>query len=131
VATRSHLQTTGKALTLLVALEHLFIFYLEMFRWTSPMGRKAFDLTPEFARATRAMAQNQGLYNGFLAAGLAWGALHPNGDTGLQVRVFFLGCVIVAAVFASITVKRTILIIQGVPAVLALAFTLLAAGEMR
>lgn len=117
----------AKSLSLLVALEHFFILYLEMFRWTSQTAQKAFALTPEFARSTKAMAANQGLYNGFLAAGLIWGAVHPEWVIGRQIMLFFLLCVVVAALFGGVTVKRSILLVQGLPAAIALLFTWLAA----
>ena len=105
----------------LVAIEHVYILVLEMFLWTTPRGRRAFDLTPEFAQATRAMAANQGLYNGFLAAGLAWGLIE--GDT--RVQLFFLGCVVVAGVFGAATASRKIFWLQAAPAIVAMALVLL------
>lgn len=107
-----------------VAIEHIYILVLEMFLWTKPPGLRAFGLTPEFAQQTAVLAANQGLYNGFLAAGLAWGLLLR--DQGVSVRVFFLSCVIVAGIFGGLTAKPSILLIQAGPAVLALAATLLA-----
>jgi len=120
------MEPVAKALSLVVAVEHLYILYLEMFRWTSKTSAKAFALTPEFAASTKAMAANQGLYNGFLAAGLVWAVAHPQWEVGRQVAVFFLACVLVAAVFGSVTVKRSILVVQGLPALLALVVALLA-----
>jgi putative membrane protein len=108
----------------LIALLHVYILVLEMFLWTTPRGRRAFGLTPEFAQATRALAANQGLYNGFLAAGLAWGLTGRASDPG--VVVFFLGCVIVAGVFGGFTASRKILYIQALPAAVALALVLAA-----
>jgi putative membrane protein len=104
----------------LVALEHVYILILEMFLWTTPRGRRTFGTTPEFARESRALAANQGLYNGFLAAGLFWGIVHPNSQVGTQIQLFFLLCVLVAAIYGGITAKRSILLIQGGPALLAL-----------
>ena len=104
----------------LVALEHVYILILEMFLWTTPRGQRAFGTTPEFARESRSLAANQGLYNGFLAAGLFWGIAHPNPPTGTQIQLFFLLCVLVAATYGGITVKRSILLVQGGPALLAL-----------
>lgn len=104
----------------LVALEHIYILYMEMFAWTSARVRRSFGTTPEFARDTRALAANQGLYNGFLAAGLIWGLLHPNTGVGIQIQLFFLFCVIIAALFGGLTAKRSILFVQGGPALLAL-----------
>ena len=107
----------------LVALIHLYIVYLEMIAWDTPAGRKAFGMTPEFSAATRTLAMNQGLYNGFLAAGLIWGLWL--GDPGFAVKVFFLACVIVAGVFGAATAATKILYIQALPAALALAALLL------
>jgi putative membrane protein len=104
----------------LVALEHVYILILEMFLWTTPRGRRAFGTTPEFARESRSLAANQGLYNGFLAAGLFWGIAHPDAQVGAQIQLFFLLCVLVAAIYGGITVKRSILFVQGGPALLAL-----------
>jgi putative membrane protein len=109
----------------LVALEHVYILYLEMFAWTTPRTRRVFGTTPEFAQASRALAANQGLYNGFLAAGLFWGLLHPDPQVGLQIQIFFLVCVLVAAIYGGLTAKRSILIVQGGPALLALIAVLL------
>ena len=107
----------------LVSLIHLYIVYLEMVAWDTPAGRKAFGMTPEFSAATRTLAMNQGLYNGFLAAGLIWGLWL--GDSGFAVKVFFLACVIVAGVFGAATASTKILYIQALPAALALAALLL------
>jgi len=104
----------------LVALEHVYILVLEMFLWTTPRALRAFGTTPAFARESRALAANQGLYNGFLAAGLFWGIAHPNPQIGAQLQLFFLLCVIVAAVYGGLTAKRSILLVQGGPALLAL-----------
>jgi putative membrane protein len=104
----------------LVAIEHVYILYLEMFAWTTPRGRRAFGTTQAFAEESKALAANQGLYNGFLAAGLFWSLLHPEPNTSLQLQLFFLGCVIVAAIYGGLTAKRSILFVQGGPALLAL-----------
>ncbi len=106
----------------LVAALHAYFLVLEMFLWTKPQGRGAFGLTKEFAEQTKSLAANQGLYNGFLVAGLAWGLI----DDNLEFKVFFLGCVIVAGLYGAATIGRKILFIQAVPAVLALAAVLLA-----
>lgn len=103
----------------LVAAAHVYFMVLEMFFWTKPLGRRAFGLTPEFARATQALAANQGLYNGFLAGGLMWG-LYAGAD-GYPTKIFFLGCVIVAGVFGAATANRKILWVQAVPGAVALA----------
>jgi putative membrane protein len=102
----------------LVALIHLYIVYLEMVLWDTPRGYKAFKLTPEFASASKVLAANQGLYNGFLAAGLIWGLYL--GEAGFQVKIFFLLCVAIAGLYGAATVGRRILFIQTVPAVVAL-----------
>ncbi len=102
-----------------VAALHLYFLVLEMFFWTKPLGRRAFGLTPEFAEKSRVLAANQGLYNGFLAAGLVWG-LYAGAD-GYPVKVFFLGCVIVAGIFGAATASRKILWVQAVPGAVALA----------
>ena len=102
-------------LTALVAVLHLGFLVLEMFFWTKPLGRKVFRLDPHLARDSAKLAMNQGLYNGFLAAGLGWGLWL--GDKG--VCLFFLGCVVVAGLFGAATVKRSILFVQAVPGVLA------------
>lgn len=104
----------------LVALIHLYIVFLEMVLWATPRGQKAFGMTPEFARETKVLAANQGLYNGFLAAGLIWGLVHPDPSVGWQVQMFFLACVVVAGVYGGLTAKRIILYIQALPAFLAL-----------
>lgn len=111
-------------LTAVVALEHLYILVLEMFLWTKPAGLRAFGLTPEFAEQTAVLAANQGLYNGFLAAGLIWGLFLK--EDGHAVRVFFLSCVVVAGIFGGITAKPSILYVQAAPALVALVVTLLA-----
>ena len=113
------MQTAATIATLLIALLHLYILVLEMFLWDTRRGRKAFGLTPEFAAATKVLAANQGLYNGFLAAGLGWGLLA--GAEGYVTKVFFLSCVIIAGIFGAATASRKILWVQAVPGALALA----------
>ena len=108
----------------LVAVLHLYFLVLEMFFWKKPLGRRVFGLTRELADATATLAANQGLYNGFLAAGLLWGL--SLGDAGFSIRVFFLICVIVAGVFGAATANRKILWVQALPGAIALALTLLA-----
>ena len=95
-----------------------------MFLWTKPAGLKAFGLTPELAEQTAALAANQGLYNGFLAAGLLWSLVRK--EDGFPVRVFFLICIIVAGVFGAVTAKPSILFVQAMPAAVALAVSLIA-----
>ena len=104
----------------LVAIEHLYFLYLEMFLWTKPKGLKVFGNTPEKAEASKVLAANQGLYNGFLATGLAWGLTHPNKAVGHEFQIFFLLCVIVAGIYGGVTVKRRILFLQAGPAAAAL-----------
>ncbi|QND50884.1 DUF1304 domain-containing protein [Phyllobacterium sp. 628] len=103
----------------LVALLHVYFMYLEMLVWDKPQGLKTFRLTQEFASASKALALNQGLYNGFLVAGLVWGLWL--GEAGFAIKVFFLGCVIVAGIVGGLSVNRRIFLVQGVPAILALA----------
>ena len=103
--------------TALVALIHAWILVLEMFLWTRPLGLKTFRNTPEKAETTRVLAANQGLYNGFLAAGLLWGLVTAQWN----VVVFFLLCVVVAALYGAWSVSRRIFYVQGVPAIAALA----------
>ena len=110
------------ALVGLIALLHGYILVLEMFLWTTPRAMKAFGTTPEFAATTRDMAGNQGLYNGFLAAGLIWGLV--TGSAAIQL--FFLACVAVAGLYGAATANRRILFIQTVPAALAALAVLLA-----
>ena len=114
----------ANVMTTLVALIHLYILVLEMFLWTTPRGRRAFGTTAEFAEASRVLAANQGLYNGFLAAGLLWGVML--GANGFSIRLFFLSCVAVAGIYGALTVGRKILFIQTLPAVVAIVLTLLA-----
>lgn len=119
------MSTVATVLVALVALIHVYIVVLEMLLWTTPRGRAAFGLERDFARATRALAANQGLYNGFLVAGLVWGLVGPE-HLRFAVQVFFLLCVVVAGVFGALTASRRILYVQALPAVVALAAVLLA-----
>lgn len=107
----------------LVAVLHVYFLVLEMFLWDKPLGLRIFGQTQEAARASKTLAMNQGLYNGFLAAGLCWGM--SLGEAGTPVQVFFLTCVIVAGVFGGLTASRKILLVQALPAAIALAFVLL------
>lgn len=118
------MKKVATALVAFVAIEHLYILVLEMFLWTKPPGLRAFGLTPEFAEQTAVLAANQGLYNGFLAAGLIWGLIRK--EEGRSIRVFFLSCVIIAGIFGAITAKPSILYVQAAPALVALVVTLLA-----
>jgi len=108
-------------LIVIVALLHFYFLYLEMFQWDKPRGMKSFNLTPEFAKQSKRLAMNQGLYNGFLAAGLIWGLF-----AGDPVKIFFLSCVIIAGIFGTFTVSKRIFYIQAVPAILALVILLIA-----
>ena len=112
------MQNVANAVIVLVALLHLYFLVLEMFFWTKPLGRRAFGLSAEFVEASKRLAANQGLYNGFLAAGLIWGVLL--GEAGFAIKVFFLACVIIAGVFGAVTVSRKILLVQALPAAVAL-----------
>lgn len=111
---------TARILVGLVAALHLGFLVLEMFLWDHPLGRRLFRMTPEFSARSASLAANQGLYNGFLAAGLTWGLATGRSD----VSVFSLSCVIVAGVFGGVSVKRSILYIQAAPAAVALAAVL-------
>jgi putative membrane protein len=111
--------TIATVLVVLVALLHLYFLVLEMFLWTKPAGRRAFGMSREQAEATKVLAANQGLYNGFLAAGLLWGVYL--GAAGFQIKVFFLICVIVAGVYGAMTASKKILFVQALPAAIALA----------
>jgi putative membrane protein len=111
----------AKVLVALVAIEHVGILVLEMFFWDHDVGRRVFQMMPEFSKASAVLAANQGLYNGFLAAGLLWGLWSNRFD----LKVFFLGCVIVAGVFGAATAKGSILFTQALPAAIALAAVLL------
>jgi putative membrane protein len=106
----------------IVALLHAYFLVLEMFLWDKPFGRRIFKTTPEFAAASKALAANQGLYNGFLAAGLVWGL--ALGAPGIDVKVFFLACVVIAGLFGGATVNRNIMFVQAAPGIIGLALLL-------
>ncbi len=114
----------ANGLAALVALLHLYFLVLEMFFWTKPLGRKAFGLKADFAEQTKALAANQGLYNGFLVAGLAWGLMQGAAGAGRPWLLFFLGCVVVAGLFGAATASRKILFVQALPGAIALAAVL-------
>jgi putative membrane protein len=116
----------ANAVVALVALLHVYFLVLEMFLWTRPLGLKTFRQTLEKATDSAVLAANQGLYNGFLAAGLVWGLLHPAAAVGFQIKVFFLICVIVAGVYGAVTVSRRIAYVQAAPAAIALILLYLA-----
>lgn len=109
----------------LIALVHVYILVLEMFLWTTPRGLATFGTTQEFANASAGLAANQGLYNGFLAAGLIWG-LVGRPDMRRSIQTFFLGCVLVAGLYGGATVKTSILFVQAVPAAIGLVLVMLA-----
>lgn len=119
------MRIVSNILVAIVALEHLYILVLEMFLWTSPRALRVFSMSMEVAEASKPLAANQGIYNGFLAAGLLWSLLHPNAHIAKQIQLFFLICVIVAAIAGAILANPSILIVQGAPAVLALLAVLL------
>lgn len=114
----------ANAVVALVALIHVYILVLEMFLWDKPAGLRAFGLTPETAASSKVLAANQGLYNGFLAAGLFWGLLL--GPAGTGVKLFFLGCVLVAGLYGAATASRKILFVQALPAAVGLVLVLMA-----
>jgi putative membrane protein len=107
----------------LVALLHVYFLVLEMFLWDKPLGLKVFKQTKAAATASKVLAANQGLYNGFLAAGLVWGL--SLGETGTSIKVFFLCCILVAGIYGAATVGKKILVIQALPAAIGLALLLM------
>lgn len=109
-------------LVALVAFLHIYFLVLEMFLWTKPLGLKVFRQTLEQAEASATLAANQGLYNGFLAAGLIWGLLHPDVNGGFQIKTFFLLCVVIAGLYGGYSVSKRILFVQALPAAIALVF---------
>lgn len=108
--------TVANILIVIVALLHVGFLALEMFFWDHPVGRKRFGMTPEYSKASATLAANQGLYNGFLAAGLIWGLI--TGEA--SIKIFFLICVVIAGIYGGLTARRTILYIQALPGLLAL-----------
>jgi putative membrane protein len=116
----------ANVLVALVAALHIYFLILEMFLWAKPLGLKTFRHSPEKAQESAVLAANQGLYNGFLAAGLIWGLVHPVPGFAFQIKVFFLLCVIVAGVYGAATVSQRILLVQTAPAALALILLWLA-----
>lgn len=121
------MQKAANVLIAIVAFEHLLFLVLEMFLWTTPTGMRVFGTTPEFAAQSAVLAANQGLYNGFLAAGLLWSLVRkPDANS---IKIFFLACVVIAGVFGGMTAKTSILFVQGLPALLALGLVLL--GQRR
>jgi putative membrane protein len=118
------MSTAANIVVALVALIHVYILVLEMFLWDKPAGLRAFGQSLQAATASKVLAANQGLYNGFLAAGLVWGL--TLGAAGTGVKVFFLACVLVAGLYGAATASRKILYIQALPAAIGLALLLLA-----
>jgi len=116
--------TLAGVAVVVVAVLHLLFLVLEMFLWTKPFGRRTFGLSRELAESTAHLAANQGLYNGFLAAGLLWGLVQGS----VEFQIFFLVCVIVAGIFGAFTARRSILFIQALPGAIALVLVLLARG---
>ena len=120
------MQIISSILVLLVALEHVYILVLEMFWWMKPSTMKTFGIKPDDAEIMKTLAANQGLYNGFLAAGLFYSLIASPPDVAFQFKVFFLLCVIVAGIYGGVTAKPRIAIVQAVPAGIALVATIIA-----
>jgi len=114
------MSTIANILVGFVAVAHVGFLYLEMFLWNTPKGHKIFKLDPSFAEQSAALASNQGLYNGFLAAGLIWALVQGNTPQAFQTKIFFLSCVLVAGIYGWMTVSKTILFVQAIPAAIAL-----------
>jgi putative membrane protein len=116
------MHTAAVSAVVIVAFLHFVFLVLEMFLWATPRGRRIFALSPGLAEGSKKLAANQGLYNGFLAVGLLWGAFCPlPGNAAIRIQLFFLGCVIVAGVFGGLTTKRSILYLQALPGIIAFA----------
>lgn len=120
------MQIAAESLTALIALAHLWFLVLEMFLWRKPLGRKTFRMSEQQAEATAVLAANQGLYNGFLAAGLVWSLVVVDPAMAESLRVFFCGCVAVAGIYGAATVSRSIFFVQALPALIALLLTVAA-----
>jgi putative membrane protein len=120
------MQIVANILVGLVALLHVYFLVLEMFLWTKPLGLRTFAQSLQKATDSAVLAANQGVYNGFLAAGLVWGLVHPVAATGFQIKTFFLLCVVVAGLYGAWSVSRRILFVQALPAAIALALLFLA-----
>jgi putative membrane protein len=116
------MSTVANVVIAIVALLHLYFLVLEMFFWNKPLGLRTFKLTPDFAKSSKALAANQGLYNGFLAAGLFWGL--GLGVAGTSIKVFFLCCIVIAGVYGAATVGKKILFVQALPAAIGLLLLL-------
>ena len=119
-------QIIATILTAIVAIEHVYILWMEMFAWETA-GKKTFgtSLPHELFKPTKGLAANQGLYNGFLVAGLAWSFLIENADWSINIRLFFLSCVAIAGIFGALTASKKIFFVQALPALLAILFVLL------
>ena len=122
------MNTAASIIIALVALLHIYFLVLEMFLWDKPAGLKVFGQTKEEAAASKTLAANQGLYNGFLAAGLIWGL--SLGAEGGSIKIFFLACVLIAGIYGAATANRKILFVQALPAAAGLALILLASPDM-
>ena len=120
------MRTVATIFIVIVAALHIYFLVLEMFLWRTPFGRRTFRTTVEAAESSAVLAANQGLYNGFLAAGMVWALLAYGVSTGRPILTFFLACVIVAGVYGAVTVSRRILIVQALPAAIAAALLWLA-----
>ncbi|GEM53177.1 membrane protein [Empedobacter brevis NBRC 14943 = ATCC 43319] len=120
------IQAIATILTIIVTVEHLYILWMEMFAWETT-GKKVFgkSLPNELFRPTKRLAANQGLYNGFLAAGLIWSFLIENTEWSFNIRLFFLGCVVVAGIFGAVTASKKIFFVQALPALLAILVTII------
>ncbi len=112
------------SVVLIIAILHLYFLILEMFLWTKPYGLKNFNITYEFAKDSKPLAMNMGLYNGFLSAGLIWSLMTENPATSLQIKFFFLGCVFVAGIFGGLTANKKIFFIQALPAFIGIILAL-------
>jgi putative membrane protein len=123
------MKTTSKALAAFVALEHLLFLVMETFLWQTKFVMERFQMSAEKAEMTLSLAQNQGVYNGFLAAGLIWSLFIGDPRQARQTRIFFLVCVVIAGIVGAITAKTSILFIQGLPGLLGLVVTFLAKEE--
>ena len=123
------MQLASTVFIVLVAVAHLWFMVLESFLWSTPFGRKTFKMAPEQAQATASLAKNQGLYNGFLAAGLLWSLMPHDAQMAFELKVFFLACIVIAGVVGAVTASRNILFVQALPAAIALALVWLSHGQ--
>lgn len=122
------MQIALDTLIAVIALLHLYFLVLEMFLWQKPIGLRTFGLTPEAARTSRTLAANQGLYNGFLAAGLIWGLV--SSANSFDIKLFFLACILLAGLYGGVTASRKILFVQALPAAVALAMLITSTGRV-